>query len=336
LSVPVLRYDHYYTHQEITDFLQNLADAFPDFASLSSIGKSAEDRDIWCLTITNSKTGCHKEKPAIYVDGNIHAGEVTASHVCLHTALHLLTSYSENSEVRYLLDNRTWYILPRVNPDGAELYLSSPFMLRSVTRENPNWEPKIAGALYPEDLDGDGIVRFMRVKDPHGIWKVSEKDARLLIPRQPGDFGGEYYALLLEGMIHEYEGAPITAAPDRWNLDTNRNFPNGWQPSQGGNGLFPLSEPETLAQVRFVQDHPNLGALQAYHTQGGVILRPSSVRPDRELPRQDVDMLKELRFGALVGVITGFVNITAADPEHVVVDFVFSETGGVQYQHIEV
>ena len=195
-------------------------------------------------------------------------------------------------------------MIPRVNPDGAELYLNSPFMLRSVTRLNPDWEDRIDGALNPDDLDNDGLDRFMRVKDELGIFKVSEKDARLLIPRNPGDFEGDFYNLYLEGTIHNYKGGPITPAPDQWNLDMNRNFPSGWQPTQRGGGAFPLSEPEALAMVKFIQDHPNIGAVQAYHTMSGAILRPSGNTPDKALPKADVMAYKEL--GKIGEDLTGY------------------------------
>ena len=311
MPTPDLMFDHFYCHEEITSFLQALADNYPHLATLSSIGSSAEGRQIWCLTISNKETGAHEDKPAIYVDGNIHAGEVTASHVCLYTSLRLLQGFDTDEEIKYLLDHRTWYILPRVNPDGAELYLTSPYMLRSVTRKNPAWETRVPGALYPEDLDGDGVVRFMRIKDPCGLWKVSLQDKRLLVPRQPADFIGEFYSLHLEGCIHDFSGGPITAAPDHWHIDANRNFPNGWQPNQGQNGLFPLSEEETLAMVRFVLDHPNIGALQAYHTQSGAILRPSSLKPDRDLPSQDIEVFNDL--GAIGEKITGYPCVSIMD-----------------------
>ena len=299
-----LTYDHYYTYAEIESFLDLAVAKHPNLVEKISIGQSQEGREIWGLIITNKETGKHQDKPAIYVDGNIHAGEVTTSHVCLYTIQELLNKYGQDEETTYLIDHRTWYILPRVNPDGAELYLNSPFMLRSVTRENPDWAERIDGALYPEDLDGDGLVRFMRVKDERGIFKVSDQDERLLVPRQPGDFTGTFYNIYLEGLIHNYQGGPITAAPDRWNQDMNRNFPSGWQPTQGGGGAFPLSEPEAVQMVQFIQDHPNIGALQAYHTMSGAILRPSGNTPDKSLPRADVQAYKEL--GRIGEEITGY------------------------------
>ena len=304
LAKLTLTYDHYYTYSEIESFFDTAVAEYPTLAEKISIGKSQEGRDIWCLILTNKETGLHTDKPAIYIDGNIHAGEVTASHVCLHTIYELLHLYAQDAQIKHLLDQRTWYMIPRVNPDGAELYLNSPFMLRSVTRLNPDWEDRIDGALYPDDLDNDGLVRFMRVKDELGIFKVSEKDARLLIPRNPGDFEGDFYNLYLEGTIHNYKGGPITPAPDQWNLDMNRNFPSGWQPTQRGGGAFPLSEPEALAMVKFIQDHPNIGALQAYHTMSGAILRPSGNTPDKALPKADVMAYKEL--GKIGEDLTGY------------------------------
>jgi murein tripeptide amidase MpaA len=304
LTKLTLTYDHYYTYSEIESFFDTAVAEYPTLAEKISIGKSQEGRDIWCLILTNKETGLHTDKPAIYIDGNIHAGEVTASHVCLHTIYELLHLYAQDAQIKHLLDQRTWYMIPRVNPDGAELYLNSPFMLRSVTRLNPDWEDRIDGALYPDDLDNDGLVRFMRVKDELGIFKVSEKDARLLIPRNPGDFEGDFYNLYLEGTIHNYKGGPITPAPDQWNLDMNRNFPSGWQPTQRGGGAFPLSEPEALAMVKFIQDHPNIGALQAYHTMSGAILRPSGNTPDKALPKADVMAYKEL--GKIGEDLTGY------------------------------
>ncbi len=304
LSTLQLSYDHYYTYAEIECFLDLAVQLFPRLAEKISIGKSQENRDIWCLVLTNQETGCHTHKPAIYIDGNIHAGEVTASHVCMHTIASLLHGYGQDANITHLLNHRTWYIIPRVNPDGAEVYLHSPFMLRSVTRKNPDWEDRIDGALYPEDLDGDGLVRFMRVKDALGIFKVSSKDSRLLIPRLPGDYEGEFYNIYLEGLIHHYQGGPITPAPDQWHLDMNRNFPSGWQATQRGGGAFPLSEPEALAMVKFIQDHPNIGALQAFHTMSGAILRPSGNTPDKSLPKTDVMAYKEL--GKIGEEVTGY------------------------------
>src|SRR5688500_13352557 len=67
----------FYEYDELTEILRSLEKQYPKLAKLESIGQSFEGRDIWLLTITNQETGAHDEKPAMYIDGNIHAGEVT-------------------------------------------------------------------------------------------------------------------------------------------------------------------------------------------------------------------------------------------------------------------
>ena len=68
--------------------------------------------------------------------------------------------------------------------------------------------------------------------------------------------GARRYRVTREGIDNDGDG--------RFNedgiggIDMNRNFPRNWEREhlQGGAGEFPLSEPETYAAVRFIQDHP--------------------------------------------------------------------------------
>ena len=173
----------------------------------------------------------------------MHAGEVTGCAVALHTLHHLLTEYGKEASVTGLLDSHTLYILPRVNPDGAEKYLTTPYTLRSSVRPYPDAEPD--EGLTPEDLDGDGRILQMRVPDAKGEWKVSAQDARLMLKRAPGDAGGQYYRLYTEGRLHDYLRGPVKVAKPLEGLDINRNYPGNWSATQRGGGPYPLSEPET-------------------------------------------------------------------------------------------
>ena len=70
------------------------------------------------------------------IDGNIHAAELTASTTCLYYVHHLLSmhggSSAEAQQINRLLDTRTLYIVPRLNPDGAELALADGW--KSITK----------------------------------------------------------------------------------------------------------------------------------------------------------------------------------------------------------
>lgn len=302
------RPDRFYRYRELTTLLEGFATRFPALAALSSIGKSHEGRDIWCMTLTNAATGPHDAKPGYFIDANIHAGEVTGSAVCLETIRHLLEGHGTDPRATRLLDDYAVYVVPRVSVDGAEAYLTEADSLRASTRPwPPGPEPE---GLRPEDLDGNGWIATMRVPDPAGPWKVSDRDPRLMVPREPDEAGGTYYWLLPEGRLTDHvPGAligEIPLAPRRRGLDLNRNFPAAWAPEgeQAGAGPYPLSEPETRALADFLLAHPNISGSQHYHTFSGVILRPSSRRADADF--EPADLRRYQVVGAIGEQETGY------------------------------
>lgn len=301
-------FSHYYSFDELTGHLKYLCDSYSGLAQLSSIGKSHEGRDIWLVTVTDA-TGSDVQKPAYWLDGNIHATEVTGAMGALHVLVRLLTGYASDPSITRLLAERVFYIVPRVNPDGAEQALSAPRYLRSGTRPYPYTEPR--DGLYPHDVDGDGRILQMRLPDPDGAWKVSQKDPRLLVRRTPDDEGGIYYRVYTEGLIRNFDGHNILLAPPTQGLDFNRSFPNDWEPEgqQTGSGPYPLSEPETRAIAAFVTSHPNIYAAISYHTYSGVVLRPYTDRPDEQIPLADLRAYEAM--GRRATELTGYPSVSA-------------------------
>ncbi len=304
--IPVPRFDQFYRYAELTALLQDFVAAAPQLVALQSIGKSWEGRDIWLLTVTRQGSGSDRDKPALWIDGNIHAAELTACTACLYWLHQLVSGYEGDATIRHLLDTRTVYIVPRLNPDGAELaLLPRPRQIRSSTRPYPFDEAPVEG-LSIEDVDGDGRVLQMRVPDPHGAYKKHAEDPRLMVAREPGEFGGEYYRLIPEGTLKNFDGLQITANPDREGLDLNRNFPSGWRQEheQLGAGPYPTSEPEVRAMVDFITGHPNIGAAVSFHTHSGVILRPMGTCSDDDMTPEDLWTYK--RFSDIGARLTGY------------------------------
>ena len=309
-AAPTPRFDIFYRHDDLTKLLSSYAQAYPSLVSVASIGKSFEGRDIWVATVTNTHTGSPADKPAFWVDGNIHAAELTASTTVLYYLNWLVKGYGstdqEGRAIEQLLDTRVLYLCPRLNPDGAELALADrPRHIRSSTRRYPFEEDTVEG-LTIEDIDGDGRVLSMRIPDPHGPYKKSELDPRLMVAREPGEFGGEYYRVMPEGLLLNYDGLSVKVNPDAEGLDLNRNFPGFWRQEfeQVGAGPFPTSEPEVRAMVDFVIQHPNIGAAISYHTHSGVILRPFGTQSDDEMIPEDLWSYK--RFSELGAKLTGY------------------------------
>jgi murein tripeptide amidase MpaA len=309
--MPQVRFDAYYRYEELTRILHAYAEEYPQLVRIESIGKSYEGRDIWLLTVTNFATGLAEEKPALWVDGNIHASEVSPSSACLYLIHRLTREYGSNEKITRCLDTRAFYICPRVNPDGAEWALADkPKIIRSSTRPYPYDEDPIGG-LVVEDIDSDGRMLMMRIPDPNGNWKKHPEEPRLMIRRDPDETGGEYYRILPEGRFDEpFDPAILTLQPKKEGLDLNRNFPSNWRQEheQSGAGPYPTSEPEVRAIVDFIAKHPNITGGVTFHTWSGVLLRPYSHQPDDAFPAEDLWTYQKI--GAKGTEITGYPNIS--------------------------
>jgi murein tripeptide amidase MpaA len=293
VSVTPVAYDHFYAYDELSELLRTWASETPKLCSVESIGTSYEGRDIWLVTVTNSETGGHADKPAFLVEANIHSMEWTGCSAALHLVHKLLSEHGSDELVTRALDTRTFYVVPRLNPDGAERGLEEQRFIRSSVRPYPREERE--DGLHVQDADGDGRVLDMRIEDPNGAWRQHPEEPMLLVRRDPVDDGdGPFYRLMPEGRIQNYDGATIKVPPPLEGLDLNRNFPAEWAPEheQRGAGPYPTSEPEIRAYVQAVTERPNITGHVAYHTFSGVHLRPYSGRPDDDFPTQDLRAYK--------------------------------------------
>lgn len=275
-------FDCYHDFTEVERFVQDVARAYPELASVASIGKSYQGRDLWVMTITDRRTGDPADKPAIWVDGGVDSDEVIATEAALGLIHHLVTS--SDPSVAELLRSRTFYVAPNVIPDGSELHHRTPERPRDSTLRP--WDDDGDGAFDEdgvEDLDGDGEALQMRIVDPNGNQVARAEDSRLMRPRRPGDTG-PFYRVYPEGIDNDGDGEYQEDRPG--GIDPNRNYPGNWSGEQNGSGPFPGSEAELRAMLDFVLAHPNIAASQHYHSSGGVVLRPPSV-PDWRLPAAD-------------------------------------------------
>jgi hypothetical protein len=127
-----------------------------------------------------------------------------------------------------------------------------------------------------------------------------------MIPRGPDEEGGVYYRVFPEGRINNYDGHTIRLARPLEGLDFNRNFPIAWEgeATQLGAGPYPLSEPETRAAADFILAHPNITGAITYHTYGGIHLRPLSIKPDDDIPPEDLWVYKLI--GKRATELTGY------------------------------
>jgi murein tripeptide amidase MpaA len=308
--MPRIVLDRFFRYSELTDVLRTLVAEYPRLCSIESIGRSHEGREIWLLTVSNQATGAASDKPAFWVDGNIHSVEVAASAACVYFLQYLLENYATDPEVTRALDTRAFYVCPRINPDGAEWALADkPKYVRSSTRSYPYQDDAIEG-LSVEDIDGNGRILQMRLADANGLWKAHPQEPRLMVRREPTEVGGNYYRILPEGHIEGYDGFSLKVKKPKQGLDLNRNFPGNWRQEheQLGAGPYPTSEPEVRALVDFIIAHPNISGGVAFHTWAGVLLRPFDHLPDTDMHAEDLWHYQ--RVGAKGTELTGYPNIS--------------------------
>ena len=287
-------WNRFYTAAETNQILREFAALYPGLTELHRVGESFYGQPLMLITITNEATGPAAEKPAFYVDGGIHAGELTGSAVATHLIGHLLYGYGNDPRVTALLDTRAFYVRPKFNPDGSDLALIDDQFLRSTPRPFDDDEDGAADEDPPEDLDGDGWITQIRVPDPDGIWVADPEDDRIMVRDPEMQRAGLRFSTMREGVDNDGDG---TINEDGiGGLDMNRNFPRNWERAhlQPGAGDYPLSEPETRAAAEFINAHRNITGIYAGHTSGGFVYRLPSASAPSLFPQIDLSLILHL------------------------------------------
>ncbi len=334
----------YLSHDELSDQLRVWAESFPDIVRVTPIGKTDEGRSIELVTIGPDPD---RVRPAVWVDGNMHASELCGSSVALGIAEDMIRMHLDPDHVpsdvpdaaAARLRDVLFYVLPRMSPDGAERVLTTARYARSSPRDqrpNRNHARWITG-----DVDGDGLALAMRMEHPTGEFVESTEVPNLMLVRQIHD-AGPYYKLYPEGTIENFDGHTIPSPSflSDTQTDLNRNFPWSWAPEheQVGAGSFPLSEPETRAVVEFTSTHPEIFAWLNIHTFGGVFIRPLGHKPDVKMDPADLALFKEI--GTWCEELTGYPMVSGFEeftyePEKPLhgdlTDYAFHQRGAVAY-----
>ncbi len=290
-------WNRYYDFEETEKILKDLVAAYPDLLSLKSLGKSEQGRDMWLVILNNPDTGEDSEKPAMYIDGNVHGNEIQATETVLYSIWYLTKSYGEVEQLTDLIDRTAFYFVPSINPDGRAEWFANPNTPHSArTGQRPtdnDYDGELDEDGY-EDLDGDGHITQMWKFDPNGRWRRNKLDPRI-IERVPDGEQGELTRLGSEGIDNDGDGRINEDGPGGY--DMNRNWGSDWQPNhvQYGAGEHPFDRPETKAVADFILTRPNIAAGQSYHNTGGMLLRgPGASYLENLYPRSDRQMYDAL------------------------------------------
>ncbi len=316
-SPGALDFLHYHTYDEVNGFLKKWAAEHPEIVELYSVGRSFEGRDIWQITITNKATGKDTDKPAMFIEGNRHSGEVTAAECALWVADYIIRGYGSDPALTKLVDTKAVYVRVKNNPDGSELYLNTAQSNRSTVRPYDDDGDGLLDEDPPEDLDGDGFILQVRkkVEPGKGTMVIDPDDPSGRLMKRATDGKGDYI-VMAEGIDNDGDGR--INEDGIGGLDLHRNYPENWRPmpgrdltgrgwTQGGAGEYPLSEPETRAVFTFLLEHPNVSVVQTMDTTVPMLLHgPSTSRMSESMFPEDMKIYRY--FDEKGRTITGYPN----------------------------
>lgn len=260
-------YDRYHDYDQLTSALRDLADAHRA-ATLVSIGESQEGRDIWAVEIAAPGPLDPGERPALLVVGNLEADRLIGSELSLYLVEHLLTSGDD--EVAERLSEHTFYVVPRVNPDGAERMFArvkSDFRL-TVSPSDADVDGRV-DEDGPADLNGDGLITLMRVPEAGGPYMVDPDEPRLLRKADAGKGESGAYELYREGADDDGDGYLNEDGPG--GVDLNRNFQHAYPYYTPDAGPHMVSEPESRALMDYILAHRNIAAVLTFGASDNLV-----------------------------------------------------------------
>uniref|UniRef100_A0A1I8BUN8 Peptidase_M14 domain-containing protein n=1 Tax=Meloidogyne hapla TaxID=6305 RepID=A0A1I8BUN8_MELHA len=124
----------YKSFADIIHYMNALAVNYPNRVTVQPIGSTHEGRQIPLIKIgtNNNLIG----KPAIWIDGGIHAREWVSPAVVLFMIDQLVIGYDTQPLIKQFVDQLDWFIVPLLNPDGYEYSRSSSDPEVRLWREN--------------------------------------------------------------------------------------------------------------------------------------------------------------------------------------------------------
>lgn len=288
-------WNRYHDYAESSALIAELAQKYPEYCKLESLGKTVEDRDMWVLTVTDFSAGPIEERPAFWIDGAIHANEIQATEVVLYTGWYLAEMRGESEVIKRLLRERVFYLMPMMSPDSRDDHFykanttNSP---RTGKRPIDDDRDGLVDEDPADDLDGDGQLADMRIKDPNGTHKPHPDFPHLMVPVKPGE-KGEFRLLGIEGKDNDGDGEVNEDGVGYY--DPNRDWGWNWQPKhiQRGAYRYPNSILENRMVAKFIASRPHIAGAQSYHNAGGMILRGPGAKQDA-FDRADIQVYDQL------------------------------------------
>ncbi len=287
-----LPFNRYHSPEELNAILKNFAKNYPNSTKLHKIAETPSQKELYILEIGSEIDKAEKELPAVMVAANMEGTVPIASEAALYLAKLIL----ENN----LSENKTWYVLPCGNPDAAERYFQKPLVKdpRNSKPYNDDMDDQV-DEDGTEDLDGNGIITMMRVKNPDGTWMPAPGEPRLMKKADPSKGEKGLYKLYSEGLDNDRDGKYNEDGPGGVNIGIN--FPHLFQFHTQTGGAWPGSEEETYNLIKFIMEHREIGMTFCFGATNFCLNPPEGGR--KESVNLDEIKIPE-RYGEMLGIDT--------------------------------
>ena len=245
-----------YTYDDMERDLKELAEKYPNYVSVDTIGESVEGRALYQAILGNKEA-----KRKILIQAGIHGREYVSSQLVMKMLEYYLvnyeTGYYGNQFYTELFDEVCFHIIPMSNPDGisisqmGEAAVSSEMTINMMRNA---YERDKETMIHAMDTNGD-LYWYDTYTNP-------------------------FYDRYAEGYdeIITYEEYLSQWKANANGVDINRNFNAGWEDiwqKEGPGydsfkGYSPDSEPETKALEALVEGI-NFESVINYHARGQLI-----------------------------------------------------------------
>lgn len=287
-------------HDALESRLAALAAAHPDLAKSLHVGRSRSGRAITALRLTVGDPP--PGRPALLVVANLDGAHVWTSALALGQIERLLERAGDDERVRELLATTTLYFVPRAAPDAAQARFVAPLdeAVASGAPADLDRDGR-TGEDGPSDVDGDGVVAWMRVPDPEGGWCADPTDARASIRAEAARGQAATFRLVREG--RDGDGDEEVGEDPAHVARADQNFAAQWKEHTPAAGTFPMDEPEARALADFLIERKDVAAVLTYGRLDNLVNAPESVATDapavKRVPRAgwlkpDAERLAEL------------------------------------------
>ncbi|MGE0706544.1 MAG: M14 family zinc carboxypeptidase [Planctomycetota bacterium] len=242
-------------------------------AELLEIGRSAGKRPLLVVRVAGPGPLPRDQRPALFVGANICGDRPLASEAALDLLAALLEDHGPDARRAALLGQVCFYVAPALNPDAHDACLRG-WGRRGDALALDADRDGLVGEDGPDDLDGDGRLRWLRIEDPAGEWVEDPREPRLLVKAEAALGERGRYRLEVEGRDDDDDGRYNEDAAEGVVVD--RNFAHGWPYPDPRAGAWPSAAPEAKAVMDFLLARRHVAAAIVYGEANSLLTLPAA------------------------------------------------------------